>query len=51
MPRDPRHDRDALYLADIVEAARTVGRWLRERGGDWQDDEILRTRCSDSSWS
>lgn len=26
----------------MVEAARTVGRWLRDRGDNWQDDEILR---------
>lgn len=40
MPRDPR--RELLYLADIVESARTVERWLAERGGQWDDDEILR---------
>ena len=38
MPRDPR--RDSLYLADIVEAAQAIARWLRARG-DWWDD-ILR---------
>jgi uncharacterized protein with HEPN domain len=40
MPRDPR--REHLYLADIVESARTVERWLAERDGQWNDDEILR---------
>jgi uncharacterized protein with HEPN domain len=40
MPRDPR--RELLYLADIVESARTVERWLAERDGQWNDDEILR---------
>ena len=40
MPRDPR--RELLYLADIVESARTVARWLAERDGQWDDDEILR---------
>lgn len=40
MPRDPR--RELLYLADIVESARTIARWLAERDGQWDDDEILR---------
>ena len=40
MPRDPR--RELLYLADIVESARMVERWLAERDGQWDDDEILR---------
>lgn len=40
MPRDPR--RELLYLADIVESARTVARWLAERGEQWGEDEILR---------
>jgi uncharacterized protein with HEPN domain len=40
MRRDPR--RELLYLADIVESARTVARWLAERDGQWDDDEILR---------
>jgi len=40
MPRDPQ--RELLYLADIVESARTVARWLAERGAQWDDDEILR---------
>lgn len=39
MPRDPR--RDSLYLADIVEAARTVARWIHDHGEDWADEEIL----------
>jgi uncharacterized protein with HEPN domain len=39
MPRDSR--RELLYLADIVESARTVERWLAERDGQWHDDEIL----------
>jgi uncharacterized protein with HEPN domain len=40
MPRDTR--RDSLYLADIVEAARAIARWLREHGERWDEDEILR---------
>jgi hypothetical protein len=40
MPRDPR--RELLYLTDIVESAGTVERWLAERDGQWDDDEILR---------
>lgn len=40
MPRDAR--RELLYLADIVESARTVERWLVERGDKWGEDEILR---------
>jgi uncharacterized protein with HEPN domain len=40
MPRDPR--REFLYLADIIDSARTVARWLAERGEQWDDDEILR---------
>lgn len=40
MPRDPR--RELLYLADIVESSRTIARWLAERDGQWDDDEILR---------
>jgi uncharacterized protein with HEPN domain len=40
MPRDPR--RELLYLADIVESARTVERWLAKRGDQWDEDEILR---------
>ena len=40
MPRDAR--RDSLYLADIVEAARAVARWLGDHGDRWDDDEILR---------
>jgi uncharacterized protein with HEPN domain len=40
MPRDA--GRDSLYLADIVEAARTIHRWLQEHGDRWADDEILR---------
>ncbi|MGD0608604.1 MAG: HepT-like ribonuclease domain-containing protein [Streptosporangiaceae bacterium] len=40
MPRDPR--REFLYLADIIDSARTVARWLVERGEQWDDDEILR---------
>lgn len=40
MPREPR--RDSLYLADIIDSARTVARWLAERGEQWNDDEILR---------
>lgn len=39
MPRDPR--RDSLYLADIVEAARTIARWIQRHGDDWAEDEIL----------
>lgn len=39
MPRDPK--RDSLYLADIVEAARTVARWIHRHGSDWAEDEIL----------
>ena len=34
--------RELLYLADIVESARTVERWLAEPGEQWDDDEILR---------
>lgn len=41
MPHDAEHD-DGLYLADIVEAAQTIERWMEIRGGDWDDDEILR---------
>jgi uncharacterized protein with HEPN domain len=40
MPRERR--RDSLYLADIIDSARTVARWLAERGEQWDDDEILR---------
>lgn len=40
MPRDP--NRDSLYLADIVEAAGTIHRWLQENGERWPDDDILR---------
>lgn len=40
MPRDAR--RELLYLADIVESARTIERWLAERGDQWDEDEILR---------
>ena len=40
MPRDLR--RELLYLADIVESARTVARWLADRGEKWNEDEILR---------
>jgi uncharacterized protein with HEPN domain len=40
MPREAR--RDYLYLADIVDSARTVARWLAEHDGQWDDDEILR---------
>lgn len=40
MPRDPR--RELLYLADIVESASTVARWLVDRGEQWNEDEILR---------
>lgn len=40
MPRDPR--RDPLYLADIVEAARTIEGWLAVHGKRWNDDELLR---------
>lgn len=40
MPREPR--RDYLYLADIIDSARTVARWLAEHDGQWDDDEILR---------
>ena len=39
MPRE--HKRDSLYLADIVEAARTVSGWLDAHADRWQDDEIL----------
>ncbi len=39
MPRDA--NRDSLYLADIVEASRTVSRWLTAQGRGWHDDEIL----------
>jgi uncharacterized protein with HEPN domain len=37
-----RQRRDELYLADIVEAARTVTRWLRDSDREWGEDEILR---------
>lgn len=40
MPRDPR--RDSLYLADIVEASRTIARWIEGRREEWDADEILR---------
>ena len=39
MPRDG--DRDSLYLADIVEAAQNVARWIHDHGDRWRDDEIL----------
>jgi uncharacterized protein with HEPN domain len=38
----PRDRRESLYLADIVEAARTVARWLSEHGDRWESDDILR---------
>ncbi|MFD4460606.1 DUF86 domain-containing protein [Nocardia sp. NPDC058480] len=38
----PREERtNSLYLADIVIAARTVIRWLDQRGDGWSTDEIL----------
>ncbi len=40
MPHEFR--RDYLYLADIIDSARTVARWLADRGGQWDEDEILR---------
>ncbi|MEV0331849.1 HepT-like ribonuclease domain-containing protein [Nocardia neocaledoniensis] len=38
-PRDRRSN--ALFLADIVIASRTVLRWIDGRDGDWATDEIL----------
>lgn len=41
----PESSRDSLYLADTVEAARTVRRWLADHGDRWEQEEILRTLC------
>jgi uncharacterized protein with HEPN domain len=40
MPRDPQRP-ESLYLADIVDSARTIQEWLIKHGSQWIEDDVV----------